>query len=79
MLSVLKMLSNYSSISSSLMIPRRLATLFTLLMTSSCTKLKLMANKAMPNRRYNEHKPIDTSGISFSLWAGTKSPKPVLI
>lgn len=32
-----------SSISSSLMIPRRLAMLFTFDMTSSCTKLKLIA------------------------------------
>lgn len=34
------------------MIPRLFATFFTFAMTSSCTKLKLIASSAMPNSKY---------------------------
>lgn len=46
-------------------------------MTSSWTKLKLIANNAIPKRRYNEHSAIETSEFSFTPCAGTKSPNPV--
>ncbi len=42
---------HWTSSSSSLMMPSRLATDLTELMTSSCTKLKLMASSAMPKSR----------------------------
>lgn len=65
-----------SSISSSLRIPSRRATLFTFAITSSWTRLKLMASSAIPKSRYNEQSAIETSELAFTPWAGTKSPKP---
>lgn len=65
-----------SSISSSFRMPSLRATLFTLDMTSSCTRLKLIASSAIPNSKYSEHNAMEISESFFTPCAGTKSPKP---
>ena len=67
-----------SSSSSSLMIPNCIARPFTLLITSSCTKLKLMQIRAIPNNKYSEHNAIRTSPSVF-FWSGVKSPNPIVV
>ena len=50
----------------------------TFLITSSCTRLKLIQIMAMPNNKYKEHKAIRISPSVF-FWSGTKSPKPIVV